>query len=676
MVVDISAGLRYANDRMGQQFPRRPAREAIDDLLTRPPLNEGELARRLRGVEPTGARREIVDRLGRLGRGDVPSEEFDVLAAAMLHVGVGDEVGRLEDLALATDLPRSTRWIAMSLLFSGAPDRVARVLERLNFDDRLRLMLQPAAEAVRNVQAAPELASAIADSLGWIPLDARVNALAYIDEVRRGAGTPAALAYREILRREAALPLLEVALEAVVEEGGAEARAEIARLRDGASNPALRLAFQRALLRMGTRAIEPSRTPQPRGTGLLGSCDGQGAFLVAGCFENPDGTSSFASLCVRAGADLRNAFTVPAITEAEQMSLIEGMCMGGLSDVAPIDLAGAAEIVFEALEMTRALGLPVPGDAMTAIALFERARDPGRRPDPPPQPRLPPLPAASPLPLVSLEQARSLLALPVYQCWFFDRGDLMSAGVDVAQAVSRRPKAAWIDGALKQLAQSDARPRLASMLRHMALWHQLRGEADRAALCSAAKAEVEARFAEAALPRAMVERSIKALKALEKEHEEKSVGDPALRGRLRIEFFQLIEAPTGRDLATFDFCEVAYLALDSSLNLLPGNRRPRDSDMAVAAFELARLFAGAVFANGHRSVAGLPAAMEEALRAATRVERGSAGTAVRAVLRALGAFVGQVCSTCPVACLDKPKADAAEPFFAREHPASRGPSGA
>jgi len=668
VVVDISAGLRY-DDCMGQQFPRRPAREAIDDLLTRPPLNEGELARRLRGVEPTGARREIVDRLG---RGDVPSDEFDVLAAAMLHVGVGDEVGRLEALALATELPRSTRWTAMSLLFSAAPDRVGRVLDQLNFDDRLRLMLQPAAEAVRNVQAAPELASAIADSLGWIPLDARGSALAYIDEVRRGAGTPAALAYREILRREAALPLLEVALEAVVEEGGAEARTELTRLRDGASNAAVRLAFQRALLRMGTRAIEPSRKPQPRGTGLLGSCDGQGAFLVAGCFENPDGTSSFASLCVRAGADLRNAFTVPAITEAERMSLIEGMCMGGLSDVAPIDLAGAAEIVFEALETTRASGLPVPADAMAAIALFERARDAARQPDSPPPP-LPPLPAASPL---SLEQARSLLALPVYQCWFFDRGDLMSAGVDVAQAVSRRPKAAWIEGALKQLARSDARPRLASMLRHMAIWHHLRGEADRAALCSAAEAEVEARFAEAALPRAMVERSIKALKALEKEYEEKSVGAPALRGRLRLEFFQFIESPTGRDLATFDFCEVAYLALDSSLNLLPGNLRPRDSDMAAAAFELARLFAGAVFANGHRSVAGLPAAMEEALRAATRVERGSAGTAVRAVLRALGAFVGQVCSTCPVACLDKPKADAAEAFFAREHPASRGPSGA
>jgi hypothetical protein len=650
---------------MGKQFPRRPAREAIDDLLSHPPLNTGELARRLQGVEPSVARREIVDRLG---RGDVPSDDFDVLAAAMLHVGIGDELGRLEALALATELPRSTRWIAMSILLNTAPHHVGsveRVFDQLEPDDRLRLMLQPAAEATRNVQAAPELAHAIAESLVGIPLPARLDALAFIDEVRRGAGTPAALAYREILRREASLPVLEMALEAVVKEGGAEAQAEVARLRDKASNPALRHAFQRALLRMGTRAIEPSRKPpQARGTGLLGSCDGQGAFLVAGCFENPDGTSSFASLCVRVGADLRNAFTVPAITDAERVSLIEGMCIGGISDVAPIDLAGAAEIVFDGLERTRAAGLPVPPDALSAIALFERARDPAR-------PNAVPIPPANPL---TLAEARSLLDLPVYQSWFFDRGDLTSAGVDLAS--SGKPKAAWLRGALEQLAKSHARPRLTAMLRHMAIWHGLRGEVNRAALCSAAEAEAEARFAEGALPRAMLERSLKALKSLEREAAEKGVGDPVVRGRLRIEFFRSIESPKGRDLAALDFCEVAYLALDTAMSLLPGHQRPRDSEMAVAAFKLARLFAGAAFATTRqRSFAGLPGAMEEALHLATRVDRGSAGTAVRAVLRELGAFVSQVCSTCPVACLDKPKADVAEAFFAPTHPAWRGPAG-
>jgi hypothetical protein len=565
---------------MGQQFPRRPAREAIDDLLARPPVNAGELARRLQGVEPSGARREIVDRLQ---RGDVPSDELDVLAAAMLHVGVGDEMGRLEALVLATDLPRSTRWIAMSILLNTAPHRVERVFDQLDPDDRLRLMLEPAVDAARNIQAAPELARWIAESLTWIPPAERREALAYIDDVRRGAGTPAALAYREVLRREAALPLIEMALEAVVEEGGAEAQAEVARLRDQASSPALRQAFQRALLRMGTRAIEPSRRPlRARGTGLLGSCDGQGAFLVAGCFENPDGTSSFASLCVRVGADLRNAFTVPAITDAERVSLIEGMCMGGISDVAPIDLAGAAEIVFEGLDRTRAAGLPVPADATAAIAMFERARDPAQK-------LALAVPSAAP---PTLAEGRSLLELPVYQSWFFDRGDLAAAGVDLAGASSGKPKAAWVRRALERLAASEARPRLAAMLRHMAAWHALRGEVDKAALCSAAGAEVEARFAEGALPRAMLERSIKALKALEREAAEKAFGDPAVRGRLRIDFFHAVESPKGRDLAALDFCEVAYLALDTWLSLLPVNQRPRDRDVAAAAFEIARLFAG------------------------------------------------------------------------------------
>ena len=156
---------------MGKQFPRRPAvgapeardaREVIDDLLARPPRSDGELGRRLRGVEASSARREIVDRLG---RGEVPSDELDVLTAAMLHVGIGDETDRLETLALATAIPRGARWSAMSLLFRAAPDRVALVLDQLTPDDRLRLMLQPAAEAARNVQAAPELAAAVTPAL-------------------------------------------------------------------------------------------------------------------------------------------------------------------------------------------------------------------------------------------------------------------------------------------------------------------------------------------------------------------------------------------------------------------------------------------------------------------------------------------------------------------------------
>lgn len=649
---------------MGKQFPRRrapDAREVIKNLLARPPISDGELGRRLRGVDSSSARREIVERLG---RGDVPSEELDVLAAAMLHVGVGDEADRLEALALATAIPRGTRWIAITLLLRGEPDRVALVLDQLTPDDRLRLMLQPAAEAARNVQAAPELASAIADCLAWVPLADRGEALAYLDEARRGAGTPAMLAYRELLRREPALPLLEVALEAIVDEGGAEAQAEIARLRDQASRPAVRQALQRALLRIATRAIEPSRRPPAVGTGHLGSCDGQGAFVVAGCFENPDGTSSFVSFCIRAGSDLRNAFTVAAITGAERASLLEGMCMGGLSGVAPIDLAGAAAIVFEGLDRTRAAGLPTPKDAEAAIALFERARDPARRIDPPPPPSDG---ESAPIPL---PKARSLLALPVYQCWFFDRGDLEAAGVDLRAAMTGRSKAAWIKGALEKLAGSEVRPRLAAMLRHMAVWHALRGEADWAAFCSAAEVEVTARFAESALPRAMLERSIKALAALAGREDERGVGDPALRGRLRLQLFREVEAPKGRDIATLDFCEAAYVALNIALSLLPVNQRPRDRDMAVAAFRMATVFAGAVFAaNSQRSVAGLPKAMEDALNTSARLDAGSAAMAIRGVLRALGAFLGQVCIHCPVACLNKPNMNVTDAFFSPVHPA-------
>jgi hypothetical protein len=643
---------------MGKQYLRRPPGEAIDDILARPPLNDGELARRLRGVEKAGARRAIVERIE---QGDVPPDDFDLLAAAMLHVGIGAEADRLEGLALDTSMPRPARWIAVSLLISAAaPARAERILNRLTASDRLRLMLQPAAEAARNVQAAPELDTVIADSISCAAPEDRDEAVGYLEEIRRGAGTPAVLAYRELIRREPPLPVLQVVLEAVVDDGGKQAAAELAILRDTVKNPPVRQAIQRALLRLGTRAIDPSRRSErslvARGEGFLGSCDGQGAFLVAGCFENPDGTRSFASVCVRAGGDIRNAFIVPASTADERDSLLDGMRIEGFGGIAPISLAGAASLVLEALARTRASGRPIPDDAQTAALLFERAWSPAHRMDPLPAP------AAS----VTPQKAKSLLKLPMYQCWFFDRGDLAAGGVELTSFRRGPQKAEWARDALEKLGRSEVRTRLIAMLEHMASWHALRGESELASLCAAAAHEAEQEIFHGALPRAMLERS---LEALAHDETEGRIGNPSVRGRLRLEFFQEIEAPKGHDLATLDFCEAAYVALDGALSLLPASRRPRDGDTATAAFRLAVLFAAEVFSANRRPLVQLLELMEEALHAITRLDRGDCGSAVRAALNGLGAFVEQVCGRCPVACLHKPRSDMAEAFFSAEHPA-------
>lgn len=660
---------------MGNQYRRRSPPEAIDDLLARPPASDDELAQRLRGVEHAGARRAILERLG---RGDAARDESDLLAAALLHIGVGEETERLEALASDTSLPREARWIALSLLVSTGTERAARVLDGLSPDDRLELMLQPAAEAMRDVMADPALAAVIADSIAWAPPEARGAAAAYLEETRRGSGTPAVVAYRELIRREPPRELLEAALDAVVSDGGTEATTELAALRDGAKAPEARQAIQRALLRLGTYAIAPrpaEKAAHAQGAGFVGSCDGQGAFLVAGCFENPDGTRSFSSVCVRADGDVRSAFTVPAVSSEERGKLLDEMKMGGAGDIAEIPLWAAAELVAEGLARTRAAGAPMPEDAATAALLFERARDPSReeRELPPPDPPDPPGARR-----VTEGDARSLLSLPIYQTWFFDRGDLASSGALAAGSSAPRGgrgalDEAWASAALEKLERSEVRPRLVAMLEHMTSWHARRGEERLASTCAAAAAEAKQGLSSGALPRLMLERSVE---VLARGQPGTIVGDAAVRGRLRLQFFPGVTAPKGADLAALDLCEATYEALHREFELLPMSRRPRDGETAAAAFKLAALFTGQAFSAKRRSIQELEVAMTDALCAATRLERDEGRAAVRVVLDALAAFLAHVCGRCPVMCHATPRADMAGAFFAASHPAlGRSPRG-
>src|SRR5262249_39633527 len=162
------------------------------------------------------------------------------------------------------------------------------------------LTLQQAAEAVADVLTEPTAGDVVAEALATLPRELRGEAMAYLEEVRRRAGTPAVLAYRELLHRDGLDDLRRPVLAAIVQEGRAEAAAELVQLRDEAPNAAARQELQRAILRLRTRAIEaPAEAPAVKGRAHVGICDGQGAFVLLGCFENADGTTSIADLCIR-----------------------------------------------------------------------------------------------------------------------------------------------------------------------------------------------------------------------------------------------------------------------------------------------------------------------------------------------------------------------------------------
>ncbi len=206
------------------------------------------------------------------------------------------------------------------------------------------------------------------------------------------------------------------------------------------------------------------------------------------------------------------------------------------------------------------------------------------------------------------------------------------------------------------------------MLEHMARWHGLRGEPERAAVCAAALDEARRSFRAGALPRAMLDRSVAVLRAQGGERTG-VVGDPDSRDRIRVQLFHEVNDPKGRDLAALDLTEAALVALTGALESLPGSHRPREDDLLQAAFALGTLFARWVVARRQTRPEALLVEMTKALEVAKTLDPDERADLVSVVLPALAAFVGEVCEQCPVSCLTRPKADVADAFFAAEHPA-------
>ncbi len=730
------------------------AADVVEDLFIRPPRTDQELERRLRGADPGAVRRELVDcllamtpvssvpahpqapsaralpspthparpRALRLDAGIDPRPDhphppasgpkpqapvepqvLEMLSAALLRVGVRGEEARLERIVTDARRAPALRWVALSLIFSLDRSHADRILMALAPDDRLPLILQPAFESIRAVVGEPREADALADALMATHPEVRGEAFAHVERVRRSAGTPAVLAYREVLRRHDLSDVRDFALEVIVREGGSEAAADLTLLRDAAGDAGARQALQRALLRLGTRTIEAASASVPPGTAYLGHCDGQGAFVVLGCFENADGTRSIADVCMRAGADLRDGFADSALDEPAVEAFLDKMRESGVGHFVPISLAEAAAIAREGAQRTRREGLTISDSTRSALLLFERV--PTSAPPTPPDRRAPaklalPLgPAANddgapPRSPVTLDEARSLLALPEYDCWFFDRGDLAGAGVPSppgddgraprggrGKARQRRgtagaagveapsPRVAWIDEALGKLEGSEVAPRVVAMLDHMARWHLLNDEPERAAICATAAREARGGLRSCALARAMLERSIEAL--ARPGGRTGRVGDPDTREHIRLEFFPDADAPEGRDLAVLDFTEAAIEALEAAVEVLPGSHRPRADELIRGAHAIGTIFARYVIARRKARPGALVQQMSRALGEVTRLDPEEREMAVATVLPALAVFVDEICGRCPVACLARPRADVSDAFFADEHPAFR-----
>ena len=633
-------------------------RSILEELFSHPPVNQAELERRLSTIDAVAARVVLIKQLE---AGEVDEQDASLFGAVFHHLGVEDAYEDL--LAIAQDQSQTSnvRSRAMGVLAEEEPDELDNLMECLPPEDVTPLAELSLREMLATIQADPEQADSVAYVLESTPQDAQMFMAEQIEHCRKQAGTPAAAAYSQILASDDFSHLRQLFLRAIVDEGGTQGIALLESLRDTTTDSAAHRDLQGAILRLRTHSIDPEASHElPQGEAHLGSCDGQGAFILLGCFRNPDGTMTLADLCIRCAADVRDGFVIPRGSAEDAEELLLEIQTGLGTAFVDIPLRRAAEMVAAAEERTRTAGLYIPEDAQPAVALFKRALEPAREADDD-------APAVERPPgRLTLKQVRVLFKMQEYHLsWFFDLGDLDGVGVTLPS--NKRVKAQWYRQVAGKLATPQIICRVVCMARHMQQWHQWRGEPDLAGLCGALADATEDNFATSPLVRVMLEQSLSPPDDCLLS-DMGSYGDAVLRQHLKALFFQNVEAPRGKDLARLDLTEAALVSLDSIFDGLPGECRPREDERYATAFALGKTFADFMTSGKQNPIEQLARRMTGALRKSSRLSWEQRQQVVLLVLPLLGSYLDEVCSICPVGCLEDPQARVEDEFFSPSHP--------
>ena len=641
--------------RSGKKGAR--TRAIIDELFSHPPINQAELERRLGAIDPQAARALLV---GRLEQGEVGEQDASLFAAIFHHLGVEEAYDNLLGIARDRTKTSHVRSRAMGVLAEEEPGELDTLMECLPPEDVTPLAELSLREMLATIQADPEQADSVTYVLESAPADAHLFMLEQIEHCRKQAGTSAVAAYSQVLEEDRFAHLRPQILGAIVEEGGIQGIELLERLRDLTACKVAHRDFQGALLRLRTHSIDPNASHDvPRGEAHLGSCDGQGAFILLGCFSNPDGSMTLADLCIRCAADVRDGFVIPRGTPEDALELLEEIQTGLGTAFVKIPLPQAAALVNAAVERTQAAEVSIPEDARPAVALFQRAHDAAISA---PTPRVP----SEPPRRVTLKRVRQLFEMQEYNLsWFFDLGDLDGVGVTLPS--NKQVKVEWFRRVAAKLATAQIRRRVVAMARHMELWHGWREEHQLAGLCAALARATEDDFTSSPLVRVMLEQSLDPPDDCSLG-DGGSYGDAVLRQHLKALFFQDVDVPRGKDLARLDLTEAALVSLDSIFDSLPGESRPREDERYATAYALGKTFVDFMVSGQQEPIEQLARGMTSALRKSSRLSWEQRHHVVLMILPLLGSYLEEVCAICPVGCLEKPRSRVEDVFFSPGHP--------
>lgn len=483
--------------RPPEKHPRLSAaktRDILDELFEHPPVSRAELEQRLAPVSLPSARRLLAERLA---APELSESDGELLVSVFQCVGVGQQGQALVALVSNPKVDQRIRAHALTILLHEDPAYGESLRQYVSDSELLLLAAQPLCNVIATIEADSAEAEDLAAALESVADDLRPALFAQVEEYRRQVGTPAAVAYEQVLRRPALLALRPIVIAAMVEEGGNDALGLIEAVRNEESDAARRRSLQGALLRLHTRSVDGKWRGTGEACAYVSSCDGQGAFFVLGHRDNPDGRCTLAMLCVRAAGDVRDGYVVPGQPPEQVDRLLRKFASDASTEFVRVAVAQATPLVKQAVARTLALGMAVPLDAVPALRFFERV-------DGAPEKRG----APEPLTRSTRTALRKLMRRPAYRrSWFFDESDLTGAGIAVPTR-SRTAPAAWIAEAARRLARVPAlQQRLTAMAEHMAVWHGLGGETVEQAELAAARRATEADFAKSPLVQVLLERT-------------------------------------------------------------------------------------------------------------------------------------------------------------------------
>lgn len=629
--------------------------QAVESLFCFGVSNRQEANARLKSVDKPLARRLIASWLEREA---LTPAQGETLVRVVELLGLGDEREAFRRAALDPARGDATRYCAIRAILASEDLALLREISaRLPPAQAASVARSALMELIARAEATDSGAELVATMLKSADEEHRPRVIEDIESIRHELGTSAASLYRKTLSKSGLGAIRKTMLAAIVEENAPEAVGLLQRCFETAPADDFRRDLQAALMRLRTRDISPVPVVRaaPAGHAFIGACDGQGALVVLGCFARSEKSVVLADVCFRLSEDVRDGFLAPRQTQQEVDQLLLDFAKGAQTRFVKVGLSQAAALVAAAVDRTRSMGRPIPEDVRPALARFAAI-----------SPK-----ASEPLVLTSveprLEEVRALLSRPELGAWFFDRGDLESAG-----AFPPEEAPAWLAEAARKLDLPAVRARVTAMARFMAQWYAWDGDEQAAMLMHALAHQLERTFAESLLVRVMLESSRgKSVGTVSPEEAGVAlVGDPEQRKDLRERFFSDVRRPRGRDLGLLDLTEVAREALERAMVLLQGAQRPRSEEIYTAGHALAGHFLESVLA----STPDWPkteAAMAEVLAKDWRLPRDTSKRVAQGCLGTLATFAADICDSCPVGCLLNPEREASQPFFATHHPSPR-----